>query len=153
MPKPKTRLAIDPGTKCGWAICVNEVYTAETWDLSGRKGDGAGMRYIRLRKSLERILGEFEIFEVAFEEVRGHKGTIAAHVYGGIVAIITAWCEEKKIPYFGVPVGTIKKFATGYGNANKDAMVEAARREFEHVSIDDDNQADALWILRYQETH
>jgi Holliday junction resolvasome RuvABC endonuclease subunit len=152
MSKPRTRLAIDPGTKCGWAICVDGVYTAETWNLAGRKSDGAGMRYMRLRKSLERILGEFEIFELAYEEVRGHKGTDAAHVYGGIVAIITTWCEEKKIPYLGVPVGTVKKFATGYGNANKDAMVEAARREFEHVSIDDDNQADALWILRYLET-
>lgn len=153
MRKPRTRLAIDPGTKCGWAICVKGVYTTETWDLSGRKGDGAGMRYIRLQKLLARLLGEFDIYEVAFEEVRGHKGVHAAHVYGGIVAIITTWCEDNDIPYFGVPVGTIKKFATGYGNANKDAMVEAARRTFEHVSVDDDNQADALWILRYQETH
>lgn len=152
MPKPKTRLAIDPGTKCGWAICVNGVYTAGTWKLGGRKSDGAGMRYMRLRKSLERILGEFEIFEVAYEEVRRHLGTDAAHVYGGIIAILTTWCEEKRIPYLGVPVGTIKKFATGKGNANKDAMVEAARREFVHVSVDDDNQADALWILRYLET-
>lgn len=152
MPKPKTRLAIDPGTKCGWAICVDGVYTAETWNLAGRKSDGAGMRYMRLRKSLERIFGEFEIFEVAYEEVRRHLGTDAAHVYGGIIAILTTWCEEKRIPYLGVPVGTIKKFATGKGNANKDAMVEAARREFVHVSVDDDNQADALWILRYLET-
>ncbi len=30
---------------------------------------------------------------------------------------LTAWCEHHNIPYQGVPVGTIKKHATGKGNA------------------------------------
>jgi len=44
-----------------------------------------------------------------------------------------------------VPVGTIKKFLTGQGNANKQAMIDAARAE--GFSPADDNEADAIAIL------
>ena len=45
------------------------------------------------------------------EEVRRHAGTDAAHVYGGLMATLTAWAELRGVPYEGVPVGTIKRFA------------------------------------------
>ncbi|MEY3082847.1 MAG: hypothetical protein RJA94_2832, partial [Pseudomonadota bacterium] len=42
-------------------------------------------------------------------------------------------------------VGTIKRFATGKGNADKQAMIAAVReRGFESA---DDNEADAIAIL------
>ena len=46
-------------------------------------------------------------------------GTDAAHVYGGFLATLTSWCEQRAIAYQGVPVGTIKRFITGKGNADK----------------------------------
>ena len=46
----------------------------------------------------------------------------------------------------GIPVGTIKKHATGKGNASKEMMIEAARKKLGYKD-DDDNEADALWIL------
>ena len=50
-----------------------------------------------------------------------------------------------RIPYQGVPVGTIKRFIAGKGNADKDAVIAAIRaRGFEPA---DDNEADALAIL------
>ena len=61
---------------------------------------------------------------VYFEEVRRHMGVDSAHVYGGLLATLTAWCEHHQIPYQGVPVGTIKKNATGKGNASKDEMIK-----------------------------
>jgi hypothetical protein len=46
-----------------------------------------------------------------------------------------------------VPVGTIKKHATGKGNAGKDAVIAAVRAwSFDPV---DDNEADALALLRW----
>ncbi len=45
----------------------------------------------------------------------------------GRVATLTAWAELRGIPYEGVPVGTIKRHATGKGNAAKEAMIAAAR--------------------------
>ena len=84
---------------------------------------------------------------VYFEEVRRHGGVDAAHAYGGFMAHLTAWCEHHQIPYQGVPVGTIKKHATGKGNANKDAMIAAAMA----LGFDpqDDNEADALALLNF----
>ena len=82
---------------------------------------------------------------VHFEEVRRHAGTDAAHIYGGLLATLTAWCEQHGIAYQGVPVGTIKRFATGKGNADKAAMIAAIRAR--GFSPADDNEADALAIL------
>jgi hypothetical protein len=64
---------------------------------------------------------------VFFEEVRRHMGVDAAHAYGGFMAHLTAWCEQQNIAYEGVPVGTIKRHATGKGNANKSMMIESAK--------------------------
>ena len=80
-----------------------------------------------------------------FEEVRRHVGTDAAHVYGGLLATLTSWAETAGVAYQGVPVGTIKRHATGKGNANKDAMMAAARAR--GFSPADDNEADAIAIL------
>ena len=72
-------------------------------------------------------------------------GTDAAHIYGGFLAHLSAWCEERGVPYEGVPVGTIKAFVTGRGNANKAAMIAAIEaRGFRPV---DDNEADAIALL------
>jgi crossover junction endodeoxyribonuclease RuvC len=58
---------------------------------------------------------------------------------------MTAWAEMFKIPYRGVPVGTIKRHTTGRGNADKEAVIAAVRAlGFDPV---DDNEADALALL------
>ena len=92
--------------------------------------DGGGMRYLRFTNwltEIDRLSGP--ISAIWFEEVRRHAGTDAAHVYGGLMATLTAWAELRGIPYEGVPVGTIKRHATGKGNAPKDAMIAAARAD------------------------
>ena len=65
--------------------------------------------------------------------------------YGGLMASLTSWGELRGIPYEGVPVGTIKRHATGKGNAPKQAMIDAARAK--GFSPEDDNEADAIAIL------
>lgn len=104
------------------------------------------MRFLRFRRWLEQLDLEAGLFEaVFFEEVRRHAGTDAAHVYGGLLGVLTAWCEEYLVAYQGVPVGTIKRFVTGKGNADKAAMVDAIRAK--GFSPTDDNEADAIAIL------
>jgi Holliday junction resolvasome RuvABC endonuclease subunit len=104
------------------------------------------MRYLRFRHWLgdvARLAGGIE--RIVFEEVRHHAGTDSSHIYGGFLATLTAWCEQKAIPYEGVPVGTIKRFATGRGNADKAAMIAAIQaRGFTPA---DDNEADAIALL------
>lgn len=104
------------------------------------------MRFLRFRRWLDEFIVTCPTLKaVYFEEVHAHKGTDAAHIYGGLMATLTSWCEEKKIPYAGISVGTIKKHATGKGNANKERMIEAAKAKGHNP--EDDNEADAICLM------
>lgn len=140
-------LGIDPGTNCGWALkSGNGNFLSGVWNLKGGRYEGGGMRFVRLKNFLNTMAQTSRVEMVVFEEVRRHLGTDAAHIYGGVIATLCAWCEENKIPYQGIPVGTVKKLATGKGNANKEQMLAAAQKRWPtHVFIDD-NEADARWI-------
>jgi len=134
-------LAIDPGTKCGYAMGPA---LSGVWNLSIKPGEGAGMRFFRLRNYLVECCRDVDM--VVYEDVARHLGTQAAHIYGGIVAHIQEYCEMNHTHYVGVPVKTIKLFATGKGNADKAAMIAAARERWPEYDLKDDNQVDALWI-------
>ena len=143
----RTSLALDLGTTTGWAIrSFDGLITSGTASFRPGRFDGGGMRYLRFTNwlsEIDRLSGP--ISAIWFEEVRRHVGTDAAHVYGGLMATLTAWAELRGVPYQGVPVGTIKKHATGKGNAPKEAMITAARaRGFTPA---DDNEADAIALL------
>lgn len=141
-------LGIDPGTSCGWALLDlrGARVASGVWDLRPRRHEGGGMRYLRVRRYLEDILAApAGVLCVGYEEVRRHAGTDAAHVYGGIVGMIAAVCEERRVPYTAIPVGTVKRHATGKGNAPKELMIAAALGRWQ-VAPEDDNEADALWI-------
>jgi len=140
-------LALDLGTTTGWALCCADgAIVSGTMSFRPSRYEGGGMRYLRFRSWLNEVANRAgEIGTVRFEEVRRHIGTDAAHLYGGFLAHLSAWCEVQKIAYQGVPVGTIKKFVCGKGNADKQAVIAAVRaRGFNPA---DDNEADAIAIL------
>jgi Holliday junction resolvasome RuvABC endonuclease subunit len=142
-------LALDLGTDTGYAISSNKgVIVSGSLNFKARRFEGGGMRYLKFRRWLDDLHRNTPITEVGFEEVRSHKGTDAAHVYGGLTAVLTAWCEDNNIPYQGVSVGTIKKFATGSGNADKNAVKRAVREKWGFKPKDDD-EADALALLHF----
>ncbi|MFP6730238.1 MAG: hypothetical protein VCD50_08745 [Alphaproteobacteria bacterium] len=143
-------LALDLGTATGWAARIDDRIAAGTIDFRSGRFEGGGMRYLRFRRWLTELKSSLDGIDViAFEEVRRHLGVNAAHAYGGFMATLTAWAEHHAIPYQGVPVGTIKRFITGKGNANKQAVIEAIQaRGFKPA---DDNEADAIAILLWAE--
>jgi len=132
-------LALDLGTKTGWALYENETIRSGTWELD-RKHRWSGL-WTELAAISVPILG------LVWEDVRRHRGTCAAHVYGGLVAICEMWAESAETQTGSIGVGTIKKHATGKGNATKAMMLEAARERWPEQNVVDDNQADALWLL------
>ena len=138
-------LALDLGTKCGWA-CQE---TSGVWDLKPTTNESAGERYRKFKQYLERVIRERNIGFIVYEEVHAHIGVDAAHIYGGFVAILQSVCIDWKIEYGGVGVQTIKKHATGSGNAKKDDMIFSASMKFPKINIIDDNHADALHLLDY----
>ncbi|MBF0439379.1 MAG: hypothetical protein HQL93_09690 [Magnetococcales bacterium] len=143
----KTILTLDLGSKTGWAVRINGKVASGTNTFLPSRFEGGGMRFVRFSGWLEGMKKNVNPDIIYFEEVRSHVGTTAAHVYGGFLAHLTAWAEQNKIPYQGVPVGTIKQHATGKGNAGKPAMI-AAMVAKGHAPKDD-NEADALAILHW----
>lgn len=141
-------LALDLGTTTGWALRDGAATISDSFNLKGGRFEGGGMRFLRFRAWLAEMHTKLPFTAVFYEEVRAHKGTDAAHIYGGLQATLTSFCEENKIPYEGVPVAAIKKSATGKGNAGKPQMIAAMRKlNFEPK---DDNEADALALLLYK---
>ena len=142
-------LALDLGTRTGWAHAgADQFVTSGVTEFRNDRWQGGGMRFLRFRAWLDemrRLTGGFD--QLVYEQVRRHAGADAAHVFGGWLAILSVWCEQNGIAYQSVPVGTVKKHATGSGNAGKPAMIAAARaRGFDPT---DDNEADALAILHW----
>jgi len=146
-------LAFDLGTNTGWAVTAPSdekcPFTYGTLDLKGSRYSGGGMRYVIFRKHVIEMLDAMEPDMVVYEEVRRHLGTDAAHVYGGLKAHLVEVCETRGVPYEGVPVGTIKRFATGKGNASKLQMVQEAEEQWRLDLKQNDNEADALWLCAY----
>ena len=144
-----TILALDLGTTTGWALRGSDGHiTSGSESFRPQRFEGGGMRFLRFKRWLTEIKQTCDGIDcLYFEEVRRHVSTVAAHAYGGFLATITARCEHHQIPYQGVPVGTIKKHATGKGNASTDEMVASIRARG-HQPVDD-NEADALALLHW----
>jgi hypothetical protein len=144
-----TILALDLGTTTGWALRDREGQISHGYtSFRPQRFEGGGMRYLRFKRWLTEIKGiAGDIHALYFEEVRRHAGVDAAHIYGGLMATLTAWCEHHDIPYQGVPVGAIKRHATGRGNAGKDEVISAMQAKGHPVT--DDNEADALALLHW----
>jgi len=139
-------LCLDLGTKTGWCLARGTtILGSGTENFKTDRFSSAGMRFLRLRKFLDEMMLTAPIERVFYEEVRRHRGATDAHYYGGFWGTLTSWCEDHCISYEGIPVGTIKKTVTGYGNANKTAMIKAMHDKG-HEPLDD-NEADALSIF------
>jgi crossover junction endodeoxyribonuclease RuvC len=152
--KPRVRrataiLALDLGTKTGWALAkASQIVASGTSEFRPGRFEGAGMSFLRFDRWLDDLLDNTGAIDlVAFEEVRAHVGTLAAQVYGGFLAHLTAWCESNAVPYRGVPVATIKRYVTGKGNAPKDAVTAAVRAR--GYDPRDDNEADAIALALF----
>jgi len=146
-------LALDLGTHTGYAVRLRSgvVFSGDA-KFNVKKGKLTAERWSSFRTWLTYMINTWNINVVVYEEVRRHTATQAAHVYGGFKALLEMTCAHHDVEYFGLEVKTIKKHATGHGNANKEEMIEAAARYLKQfgsqdLQIKSDDQADALHIL------
>lgn len=138
----KTILALDLGTKLGWAIrrSHQDIFYGVV-DLSPSKCLPRAYRFAIFQQWLDR----FFVDVIVYKDVKRHKGTYAAHMWGALEGILLAHCVNKKIAAHALGVGEVKRHATGKGNAGKDAVIAAmVARGFKPQ---DDNDADALALL------
>jgi crossover junction endodeoxyribonuclease RuvC len=139
-------LALDLGTKCGVAFNIGARIEFTRWRFIQLRGkNDYGSRFSRFSEHLESLHKSIKFEHILYEEVRAHKGTRAAHIYGGFVAVLAVWAEAHKISMTPVGVGTIKRRITGRGNASKQQVVNACLdRGYAPKTFD---EADALALL------
>lgn len=143
-------LCLDLGTQLGWALRERNGNTLSgSISLKIKNYEGAGMRYVRFTRWLNEITGidrgENLADLIFFEQVNSHKGSVAAHVYGGLHSHLAVFGDQNGIPYSGKSVTAIKRFAAGRGNASKGDVFNAIVRRGHRPA--DDNEADALALL------
>lgn len=68
----------------------------------------------------------------------------SAHRRAGLWWLVISKLRSNGVDVVEVPVSTVKKWATGKGNAGKDAMIAFAARRWEQVTQND--EADAAWL-------
>lgn len=144
-------LGIDLGSNCGFTYALHrpgEVVNAKLirpeymgqLDLSAGSYDSGAIRFVRMRYFLEAIKPDLVVYEdVKFSPPAVSKVNVgavlartatASEFLGALKSTLATWCEENSIPCTGYGIGTIKKRATGRGNANKEQMIEACNSTF-----------------------
>ena len=144
-------LAIDCGKTTGWAAYSNGIVESGTCDFSPKRGESRGMMYFRFRKWLEEMLIKMSITKsggLVIYEMPHHRGGAATEILYGMVTRIQEECERRGVNYTSLHSATLKKFATGKGNADKAFVLEAAYKKFGN-EITDHNEADALFLAEY----
>lgn len=145
-----TILALDLATITGWAFLqANGGFESGTMKLDLRRGESPGMRFLRFNRWLKEMLDEYPTDLVIYEQAH-HRGGAATELCVGLVTRVQEMCAERGIEYQKLHSATLKKFATGKGNAKKGVMLETARQRWgDHIK--DDNEADAIWLLHWAE--
>ncbi len=153
-------LAIDPGIHCGWAIGISRdclcnpalgASGVQWFDL--KRGESTEMRWLNFRAWLATMKDQAQsiwnepIGLIVHKQVH-LRGGAAAETLTGFVIKLQEFAAEIGANIQPVHSGTLKKFATGRGNAPKGDMIESAQACFD-PRVNDDNEADALWLLEY----
>jgi len=141
-------LALDLGTRTGWALVDKGVTESGVQVFDVKRGESPGMRYLRFNRWLDEIAGDGHRPEVIVYEQAHHRGGAATEIAAGFATRVQEFCARHGIEHASVHSATLKKFATGSGRASKEDMLERAQQKFKPDIIHDD-EADALWILEY----
>jgi crossover junction endodeoxyribonuclease RuvC len=125
---------------------------ASTWLVksSGHKGDDLAERHERLATIAARVEDDVRqraaelvvIEQPAFSRTTGHM-----HDRSGLWWLVVHRLRVAGFQVVEVAPTALKKYATGKGNANKGAVIDATARRFPDIdTAADDNRCDALWL-------
>jgi len=141
-------LALDPANRTGWAyVGAGGLRLYGAWNIAKPGDSHPGARLRRFSEGLAEFLQKFPADVIACEDA--HFGTVnheTAAMHAELRGLIKLAAVTVGAEYVAYKPSTIKKFATGYGRAKKPQMIRAAKTVL-GVDTDDDNIADALFIL------
>ena len=153
-------IGLDIAHKTGWV--VGNVHSDRTteWMESGvenfkpDKNTSRGISFLKFRKWFGDLVTAWEPDLVMYEQPH-MRGKDATTVLMGYITRLIEVCDTRtpQVQYDTVQTNTLKKFATGKGNAGKPEMIEKAKHRFPGLDIIDDNHADALHVFQYAVSH
>lgn len=171
----RVALALDLGTATGVAVgfydptvpvavtTLKHLYLGQL-DMRCREFESGAARAVKLRQFLREIAPDVIFFEqVRYTPPSGvhmnpaallARAAVPIEFFGALKCVVAQYADDHNVPAIPIDIGTIKRRATGAGNANKEAVIRAANTAFgceldplEYERLGHDNVADAAWAL------
>ncbi|NUO19976.1 hypothetical protein HUU59_11055 [bacterium] len=135
-------LALDIGKRGAFARNYGNRPRLGLIDCTRNAKDRPGISLMKLHRALEaQPVPDLIVHEVL---IGTGKGKRLLHGFGAVVEL---YATRHFIPVQMVPAATLKKWATGYGRADKTDMMNRSGE------LMDDNLSDALLLLEYTTAH
>lgn len=133
-------IALDLASKTGWAHSSGD---SGVQAFSGKPGQ----RWAQFALWFRDMADLYAFNKVVYEKCH-HRGYHATHQGHVMIGLLEWACQELGIAEpVGIHSATIKKHATGKGNAKKEDMALAAAKRNPDRKFIDDNEIDALFLL------
>jgi Holliday junction resolvasome RuvABC endonuclease subunit len=140
-------LALDPSlTSTGWARYADGETT-----LGTIAGEDSGMaRLEKIRRQVASLAGEAGLVVIEGYSFASRGRAIVS--LGELGGVLRHWLHTEGPPWAEIPPASRCKYATGKGNASKEAVLVAAVKRLDYGGHSHD-EADALWLLQMALTH
>jgi hypothetical protein len=141
-------LALDLATRTGWALSEDGRIESGVESFEIARHESRGMRFVRFNRWLVKLVDTRRPL-VVYEQAH-QRGGAATEVAAGFITRVHEFCALHDLDFSSVHTATLKKWTTGKGNAKKPDMAGAVyARGWLPASVTDDNQVDAVALLRY----
>lgn len=141
-------LALDIATHTGYF----SMHSRGTWDFSESMRRNSNKQHAAFRNTLIEYIKQNNIKAIIAEDVTagnargGFKSSVKLAEFRGILMEI---CDTLDLPEpTFINLKTVKKWATGNGNATKEMMIDFCKMRWQ-IEPCDDNEADAAHIFFY----
>lgn len=143
---PLRIVGVDPGLSCAGVARLEDALAVP---IRPRRSDVAYERHWRVATEVLSFAlssgADLAVLEDYAPHAKGINSTLVAGEVGGLIRTLFT---VRHVPFVVVRPNVLKLYATGRGNADKDAMVDAARARLE-VDLSGrkvDDLADAYWL-------
>lgn len=140
-------LSLDLATNTGWASYDNGSINIGSANFSLKRGESPGMRFLRCRswlREMKTLMGNIDL--IVYEQPH-QRGGHPTQVAMGLVAEVLSFSARANIETTTYHATSLKKWATGKGNAKKEAMIKEA--ESRGYKVANDDEADAVLMLEH----
>ena len=160
----KALLALDLGTNTGYAYrsaggdivfgtwCLATDREMRAYKKAKHDFRGCDPRVCKLADHVHGLVTGLGVSVLGWEDVMFSSSTAQTQLWASFRSVLwSLLCQRTGIEAVPLPVGTLKKFATGSGNATKEQMALALSLKFPDLDMSayDDNAVDARHLLEY----